>query len=182
MRFLTCALLLLLTAASPKPGDRPQGLPRVEVTEAQLVGSWKASVAGIPDVTGTATLRADGRFTSTGASPGQAVSMQGRWFLRAGALVWVYDQMPGAEDVNPILEISQDDFKIQEMSGLVTTFTRVGRVRGARGAKPPLRKACAGEIGILCHEAGDDDTEVKDCLRANASKVLPACARALGPR
>lgn len=177
VRYLSCAVLLLLVAAAPKA-------PKAAVEEAQFVGSWLGTNQF--GASGGVTFVADGTFTSTRTAPGRAVTSQGRWFLRDGALVWLHNEIPGMQDVNPILQFSADNFTVREMDGTVTSFTRLGRAARAprvdRGGTPTPRKACAGEIGILCNEAGDDDKAVKDCLHANASKLLPACARALGLR
>lgn len=52
-------------------------------------------------------------------------SEEGQWFVRNGALVWIYDVAPGKEDINPILEVASDGFVITEFDGSTTTFTRV---------------------------------------------------------
>ena len=111
MTFRATLLAVLLAAAcSPKP---------VVVTiDPRYAGTWTSrnSVHG--------PLRMNGRYEGTCVKIKDCREV-GQWFVREGALVWIYDFQPGKEDINPILETSGGRFVLREVDGSTTTFTRV---------------------------------------------------------
>lgn len=85
----------------------------------ELFGTWRISAL-------TTTLTSDGRFTSVHCVGEKAdFKVDGKWFLRHGAIVWIYGEDLGGEDVNPIIEFEPDRITIKEMSGAITLMERL---------------------------------------------------------
>lgn len=118
-----------LSACGGPPRREPAKIPeqpaRVADVESALVGSWTSVNSG-DDLSGSIVLGSDRRFTCVCRRGERIVSSsRGNWFVREGVFVWVYDHAPGFEDPNPIVEFSPDKVVIQEVSGTLTTLTRV---------------------------------------------------------
>lgn len=73
-------------------------------------------------------FKPDGSFSSNCTYFGfiGVANIEGKWQVRDRALVWYYPHAGvETEDINPILEFSPERFVIQEMSGALTTFTKL---------------------------------------------------------
>lgn len=85
----------------------------------EFIGTWRSSRF-------TTVLKPDGRFSAVHCVGEKAdFKVDGKWFLRRGAIVWIYGEGSGDEDVNPIVEFEPDRFTIKEMSGSITTMERL---------------------------------------------------------
>lgn len=124
------AFSLLLTAffVSQWFAGRTQEAPAPPVETrgtAGFIGEW-TSTSSTDENVGEAGLSEDGRYWSV-CRRGETVLFRskGKWFLRGGAMIWIHDGAPGAEDVNPIVEYAPDRFRLREQDGSLTTFERV---------------------------------------------------------
>lgn len=90
-----------------------------------FIGEW-TTTNPTDDHLGHVSLLEEGRYSSV-ARRGEEVIFRsnGKWFLRAGSMIWIHDGNSGTEDVNPIVEYSADRFQLKEQDGSVTTFVRV---------------------------------------------------------
>ncbi|MBI5246424.1 MAG: hypothetical protein HY923_04535 [Elusimicrobia bacterium] len=116
MTFRATLLAVLLTAAcSPEP---------VVVTiDPRYAGIW-TSRNSVHGPLSKVVMGMNGRYEGTCVKIKDCRQV-GQWFVREGALVWIYDFQPGKEDINPILETSGSRFVLREVDGSTTTFTRV---------------------------------------------------------
>lgn len=107
------------------------------VAESTLIGFWTTAQPGT-DVVANVILE-PGRFSSTGRVGKKNLgTINGKWFVRDNVFVWVYDNNPSAEDPNPIVEFTPGKFKLKEVSGRITTFTRVSRAGAGPRAHEPF--------------------------------------------
>jgi hypothetical protein len=92
-----------------------------------FVGAWKSSRIRVPHVY---NIYEDGRWD---IKMGGSVANLGGWHLKGNNILWreaitfsFGDQKPDKrEDLNPILEVGPDKFRIRELDGSITTFTRI---------------------------------------------------------
>jgi len=122
-----CSYAAGLRPASSSPGGIQQAVTRKKegvgrnrtASQEELFGTWRNSAL-------TTTLKPGGRFSSVHCIGEKAdFKVDGKWFLRHGAIVWIYGEGLGSEDVNPIIEFEPDRFTIKEMSGSITTMERL---------------------------------------------------------
>lgn len=98
-----------------------------DVSAAGFVGDWTSSNPASRRMSKVA-LAQDGSYEGACLEGKKVVcEIQGKWSVRRNVLVWVYPGAPDGEDPNPIIEFSKDRFRIREMDGSVTTFTRAGK-------------------------------------------------------
>lgn len=125
------AFSLLVTAffvshwLSRLPDEPSAPVPAIETRgTAGFVGEWTTTSSTDENV-GQVALSEDGRYRSV-CRLGETVLFRskGKWSLRDGAMVWIHDGNPGMEDVNPIIEYGPGRFRLKEMDGSVSTFTK----------------------------------------------------------
>lgn len=120
---LLVAAFVVTRLMTPPPGGPLIAAPGT----ADFVGTW-TSVNSNSWGHGTAELKADGFYTANCVFlASKLCDDKGRWFLRDGAIVWVKEDRWSrfqSEDINPILEFRKTRFRIKEMDGSVSTFTK----------------------------------------------------------
>jgi len=98
--------------------------------DARFVGTWEAKAGGARIVT---TIKQDGTWISEGYCPYKESPdiTTGSWEVKDNKFLWTYDKdnilfRAGEKDINPILGVTNEKFILKEMSGIITTFKRIG--------------------------------------------------------
>jgi hypothetical protein len=121
-------LILFAYAARRKathPGATRVGPATVTESERKFVGNWTTTRTAGPGI-GIVVLKADNRYVGICKRDWfMNCDGEGEWFQRENSIVWIYDRMPGVEDINPIVEFTSNRFVIKEMDGSLTTLARI---------------------------------------------------------
>lgn len=93
-----------------------------------VVGKWEAMNEGLKIVI---TIDQNGTWLTEAYLPGEVSAriLTGGWKIRGNDFIWTYDVdnfnfQAGEEDVNRIVEITEDKLVLEEMNGTVTTYNK----------------------------------------------------------